>query len=66
MILRYYTKSSTIFLCYDNDEAGLNKGRWLTEEFTKKGARCVLWKYRGKDPNRVWQLGGDSLLRQRF
>ena len=52
MIHRYYKRSSTIYVCYDNDETGIKKSKWLHYEFEKRGMRSVIWKYRGKRPLR--------------
>jgi len=66
MISRYYSKASTIYICYDNDETGQKKAKWLQKEMQAKGIRAVVWKYRGKDPNEVWSKGGDQALRRMF
>lgn len=66
MIHRYYKRSSTLYICYDNDETGRKKSKWLNYEFEKRGMRSVIWKYRGKDPGEVFKEGGDSLLRRLF
>ena len=66
MIKRYYTPASTIYICYDNDETGQKKSRWLQREMEKLDMRAVIWRYRGKDPNDVWTQGGDTALRRMF
>ena len=66
MIARYYTKSSTIYICYDNDETGIKKARWLNYEFNKRSVKASVWRYRGKDPNEVYKEGGDSALKRMF
>lgn len=66
MITRYYTKASTIYICYDNDETGQKKSLWIQREMKSRGIRAVLWKYRGKDPNEVWSNGGIPLLQRMF
>lgn len=66
MIERYYRPSSTIYICYDNDETGRKKASWLHFEFKKRNIRSVVSRYRGKDPNEVWQKGGDGLLSLTF
>jgi DNA primase len=66
MVCRYWTPASTIYLCYDNDETGRKKSEALTKAFKWAGVRAVSWRYRGKDPNEVWQFGGDPLLKKMF
>lgn len=66
MITQFYTPSSTIYVCYDNDETGRKKSKWLHKSFIDRGVRAVVWPYRGKDPNDVWTHGGDKQLRRMF
>jgi len=66
MLSRYATRASTIYISYDNDETGQKKASWLQRELTTKGVRSVVWRYRGKDPNEVWNQGGDQALRRMF
>lgn len=63
---RFATKASTFYIAYDNDETGKTKAQWLRRQFINRGARCEVWKYTGKDPNEVWQIGGERLLRRLF
>lgn len=66
MIERFCSQHSTIHICYDNDETGRNKTEWLYRLFLKSGLRVTKPVYRGKDPNEVWKLGGDTLLKRYF
>jgi len=66
MISRFAGKGSTIFIAYDNDETGRKKAQWLHRQFSNLDVRCVVWNYKGKDPNEVWKAGGDRLLRRMF
>ena len=65
-IKRYYIPTTSIFVCYDNDETGRNKAGLLVNQLKKLGVNAYDWKYRGKDPNEVWQQGGDSALMKNF
>ena len=65
-IKRYYNGMTSIFVCYDNDETGRNKTAILVNQLKKLGINAYDWKYRGKDPNEIWQQGGDALLRKNF
>jgi DNA primase len=66
MITRFITPHSSIYISYDNDETGKSKSDWLRNKFTSEGARVYQARYRGKDPNEVWKLGGERLLRRYF
>ena len=66
MIRHYYRPSSTIYVCYDNDETGRKKSSWLDMEFKKRSMRSIVWKYRGKDPNDVFTRGGEPALIRAF
>ena len=65
-LLRFCTPKSTIYIVYDNDEAGINKSEALDRKFKQNGIRSVIWKYRGKDPNEVLTKGGLSLMKRMF
>jgi DNA primase len=65
-IKRYYNGMTSIFVCYDNDETGRSKTAILVNQLKKLGINAYDWKYRGKDPNEIWQQGGDALLRKNF
>lgn len=66
MISRFLSAYNTIYIAYDNDETGRNKSSWLKSKFESLGGRVYLPKYRGKDPNQVWEKGGVSMLRRMF
>lgn len=66
MIKTYYRPTSTIYVCYDNDETGRKKAEWLHKQLTSLGIRSVNWKYRGKDPGEVWKAGGQAALNKMF
>ena len=66
MIARFAGKGSTVYLAYDNDETGRKKTQWLNRQLLNLGVRSVPWKYSGKDPNEVWKIGGERLLRRMF
>lgn len=65
-IKRYYQPTTSVFVCYDNDETGRSKTGLLVNQLKKIGVNAYDWKYRGKDPNEVWQQGGDVSLRKNF
>lgn len=65
-LARFSTSASTFYIVYDNDETGKTKAQWLRRQFLNQGVRCEVWKYTGKDPNEVWQIGGERLLRRMF
>jgi len=66
MIVRLYSPRSTVYLAYDNDEAGRNKANILQYKFTSLGVRSVVWKYRGGDPNEVLTKGGHKMMKRMF
>jgi len=66
MISRFISPMSTLYIAYDNDETGKSKSDWLRNKFASEGARVYQARYRGKDPNEVWKLGGERLLRRYF
>lgn len=66
MIKRYYTALSTIHIAYDNDETGKKKSSFLASQMKKEGIRVVMPSYRGKDPNEVFQKGGERALKRYF
>lgn len=66
MVSRFLSPGSCVYVAYDNDETGKSKAEILNKAFTKRGARSLVWKYRGKDPNEVWTQGGVPLLKRMF
>ena len=65
-ICRFYSKISTIYFVYDNDETGRKKSEMLCNLFNQRGVRAVNWKYRGKDPNEVLCKGGLKTMKRMF
>ena len=66
MLSTFAGKASTVYIAYDNDDTGREKAQWLRRRLVSLGMRCEVWTYRGKDPNEVWKIGGEKLLRRMF
>ena len=66
MITRFYKPQSTLHIVYDNDETGRKKSEALKAVFQKAGVRVYTPRYRGKDPNEVFQRGGLNALKRFF
>lgn len=73
---RWVQPSATVYVVYDNDEAGRNavhthekdgvKKYGILDKLKRIGLSCIDVKYSGKDPGEVWDQGGRELITATF
>ena len=57
---------STLYIAYDNDEAGKSKSDWLRNKFTSEELEFIKLATEVKTLTKFWKLGEVRLLRRYF
>lgn len=66
LCIRLASKTTNIYMAYDNDQTGKMKSKEALYKLKKAGLRAFECRYRGKDPNELWSSLGEQGLRRFF